>query len=152
MLILGNDLLLIMWSCCLVPWCMKHTIINNWNYLAGIPMSRSDQTAPAWTGNVEFAFVDVFVDVSVVKVNVYNAQTFSFTLVTLLYSLTIVLACCTHIYYRDLTNWNLFLLLSELSQSWSFDYYFETKCWDLRPQHFWSFEPDLFFEYRRPFQ
>ncbi len=104
MLILGNDLLLIMWSCCLVPWCMKHTIINNWNYLAGIPMSRSDQTAPAWTGNVEFAFVDVFVDVSVVKVNVYNAQTFSFTLVTLLYSLTIVLAYCTHIYYRDLTN------------------------------------------------
>ncbi len=38
----------------------------------------------------------------VVNVNVYNAQTFSFTLVTLLYSFTIVLACCTYIYYLKL--------------------------------------------------
>ncbi len=40
-------------------------------------------------------------------VNRYKAQTFSFTLVTLLYSVIFVVACCTCIYYRDLTYSNV---------------------------------------------
>ena len=67
----------------------------------------------------------------VVNVNLYNARTFSFSLVTLLYSFIIVIAYyCTSIYYRNLTNWNVIstaqwiiteLVLRLLTKYWDFD-------------------------------
>ncbi len=90
--------------------------------------SKSDQMVPARTGDVVLSSLISLV----VNLNLYNEQTFSFTLITLLYSFIIVVTCCTSVYCRDLTNYNV--ISTELSLSLSFHRYFKTLCRDSRLQ------------------